>query len=272
MRWLVLVLLLIGVMLSACGEKADSENLKVVVSLSPFDTFVKWIADDRAEVIKLVPSGANPHTYEPSPGKMARVSNSDVYFKAGSGIDFEVAWSGNIEKLNEDIKVFDCSKNLSFNDPHVWVSPRKAEIILKNIYSGLVSVDPANKEFYKNNLNHHLEELSRLDKYIKAALSSSSTDKFIVYHGAWQNFANDYGLEQVAIENAGKKPSAKDMQLIIKTAKENDINVIFTSPQFSEKNAKVIAKEINGQVIKLDPLAVDYIDNLKNVADAIGKT
>ncbi|MCD4816700.1 MAG: zinc ABC transporter substrate-binding protein, partial [Methanosarcinales archaeon] len=94
---------------------------------------------------------------------------------------------------------------------------------------------------------------------------------FMVFHPSWGYFARDYNLTMIAVEVEGKEPSASDLEHLIETAKMNNIRVIFVQPQFSTKSAEVIAKEIGGNVVPVDPLAKDYITNLRKVSNTIAQ-
>lgn len=268
----LLIVFLLFVVLTGCTQTQETDGLNVIVSIAPYGTFVEEIGSERVNVEVMVPKGGNPHTYEPSPQKLTSVSNADVYVKVGTPIEFEVAWFDKIRSVNNEMLVVDSSSGISANDPHIWVSPRMTKTIAKNIYEGLAEADPANKEYYEGNMNDYLEELDSLDEEIQNSVSKMENKNFIVYHGAWENLANDYNLTQIAIEEGGKNPSAKQIQETIKLARRNNITVVFASPQFSTRSAEVIADEINGSVVLIDPLAQDYITNMKKVAEAFGKS
>ena len=90
----------------------------------------------------------------------------------------------------------------------------------------------------------------------------------MVFHPAWGYFAQAYGLEQVAVEMEGKEPGPVDLEELIHYAREEGIKVIFVQPEFSTKSAETIAKAIEGEVIFANPLALDWAENLKEVATA----
>ena len=89
----------------------------------------------------------------------------------------------------------------------------------------------------------------------------------MVFHPSWGYFAKDYGLEQVPIEIEGKAPKPAQLTELIREARADDIHIIFVQPQFSRKNAELVATEINGKVIFIDPLAENWIANLQEVAE-----
>ncbi len=88
----------------------------------------------------------------------------------------------------------------------------------------------------------------------------------MVFHPSWGYFAQNYKLRQVPIEIEGKGPKSSQLRELILFARGEGIKVIFAQPQFSTKSAKLVAREIDGQVITVDPLAEDWLANMKVVA------
>lgn len=284
-RILILLMLLTAVIIagsliySASLNKLDTDNQKigVVVSIPPQAEFVKKVGGNKVDVTVMVPPGANPHTYEPLPEQLSRVSQAKLYTEVGSGIEFENVWMDKIKSINKNMTVINCSEGIIFipntdsdsaneYDTHVWVSPKNAKIMVGNIYRGLIRVDPGNKEYYKTNRDNYLQELDREDKKIRASLSKQKNKKILVYHPAWGYFCRDYGLNQIAIEKNGKEPTPQGIANLIDQAKKDNIKIIFISPQYSRKNADVISSEIGGQVIIIDDLDGNYLDNLNKVS------
>jgi zinc transport system substrate-binding protein len=89
----------------------------------------------------------------------------------------------------------------------------------------------------------------------------------MVFHPAWGYFAHAYGLKQVPIEIEGKEPKPAQLKELIQHTRKNDIKAVFVQPQFSTKSAELVAREIGGQVAFADPLAEDWIANLRQAAD-----
>ncbi len=157
-------------------------------------------------------------------------------------------------------------------DPHIWLSPMQVKKQIDTIYQTLSSVDPANTENYFNNAQVFKNKLDALHAEIELELKALKTDKLMVFHPAWGYFADEYGLEQIAIEQSGKDPTAKELQHIIEEAKEEEIKVIFIQSQFSKAMAESVAEEVGAVVVSIDPLAEDYISNLRNVATTIAES
>ncbi len=153
-------------------------------------------------------------------------------------------------------------------DPHVWLTPANGKIIATNIYNALVAVSPENEAVFTANFEELVAEIEALDARITDTLSGLTRRNFMVYHPAWGYFAEAYGLTQLPIKVGGMDPSARGLAALIDQALEEEISVVFVQPQFSEANARAIAQEIGGGVVKVDPLAFDWLTNLETVAEA----
>jgi zinc transport system substrate-binding protein len=141
-------------------------------------------------------------------------------------------------------------------------------MIAQNIYNALIVANPENEVVFTANYDSLIEEIENLDNRISEILSGTTQRNFMVYHPAWGYFADAYGLNQLPIQTGGTDPSASELAALIDQALEEGISVIFVQPQFSEANANAIAQEIGGEVVKVDPLAYEWLSNLEIVADA----
>jgi zinc transport system substrate-binding protein len=263
----VLIAVLAIVAISHAPKAKTTGKIGVVVTILPQAEFVERVGGDKVTVSIMVPPGQEPHTYAPTLNQLAAVKQAKLYAEVGSGIDFELSYMGSIAEANRNMLVVDCSKGIELieNDPHIWLSPRNAEIMVQNICDGLIQVDPQDREYYIHNENEYLAKLDKLDTDIIGNLTGITNRWFIVFHPAWGYFAADYDLTQVAIEIEGKTPSPKDVADVVQEAKEHDIKMVFASPEFDVKSAQTIAEAIGGRVALIDPLARDYIDNMYKV-------
>ncbi len=151
-------------------------------------------------------------------------------------------------------------------DPHVWLDPTLVKIQAKNIYEALIALYPTQTNEFTKNYEAFLTSIDALDATIQKTLSDIKSRKFIVFHPSYGYFAKRYNLEQIAIEVSGKEPKPSELATIIKEAKEENAKVIFVAPQFSQKSAVSIAKQINGKVVPIDPLAYSWSENLLSIA------
>ena len=287
-RKLAIILMLF---LAVCSQpEGQHDRMRVVVTIPPLAEFVEKIGGDQVRVSVMVPAGASPHSYEPTPGQLADVANANVYVKVGTPIEFEIVWLDKLLATNSAITVCNASQGIDLisiedkhdhtsvighghtNDPHVWVSPQNAMTMVANICQTMIAVDEKNRIYYEKNRDRYLSILDSLDTGIKRTLAQKEQKAFLVYHPAWSYFARAYGIEQIAIEVEGKEPTAKVLQAIINQARQHRTDVIFASPQFNTKSAQLIAREINGTVILIDPLARDYVANIGKIAQMLAAT
>lgn len=276
----VMILLMAAGCVQQQGAVVPADNgtapLTVAVTILPQKQFVDRIAGDYARVIVLVPPGADPHTHEPTPKQLEDISRASVYVKVGSGIEFERAWMDKLSGVNPRMTVVDSSTGIQLisgqseggADPHIWLSPKNAKIMVENTYQGLARADPLHKAEYRANTDSYLKDLDTLDADISHEISKKQIHTIMVYHPAWSYFARDYGLLQIPIETDGKDPTPKGLENLVRQAKAGNITVIFASPEYSTKSADVIAKEIGGSVALVSPLEEDYLGNIRKVSSA----
>ncbi len=297
LHWIIFTLMALQ-FLSVGNVTANTlRPLTVAASILPQKYFIDKIAKGRIKTIIMVPPGANPHTYEPRPKQMVAISFARAYLAIG--IEFEKVWLKKILSQNSHLQLFHVDRGIkekraglvvvsistrqskltnghgmhqvSNPDPHIWLSPVLAKIIALNTAKALIAIDPENKEFYSRNLEMLEQEIDRLHQKIKKLLQNKRNRSFIVFHPAWGYFADAYGLKEVPIEVQGNEPSPKELQKIIAFARKKNIKVILVEPQFSDRSARIISKEIGAALVKVDPLAYDWADNLLNVARLIAK-
>lgn len=266
----------------------------VVVSILPEKTFVEKIAKDLVDVTVMVEPGSSPHAYEPKSSQMISIAKADVYFSIG--VEFENVWLEKFKSQNPKLKFVNLSDPISKIemgghhhedektedksvkeehehsglDPHTWTSPKNVAIMAHSIYKTLAEIDQKNEQLYKANLDTFIKEIEDTDTQIKNLFKNMKPErKFMVFHPSWGYFAKEYGLTQIAVEVDGKNPKPKEMITIINEAKEEQVRAIFAQPEFSDKSAKIIAKEVGIKVETESPLAADWSSNLIKMAKAI---
>lgn len=260
-------------------QTQSSDQVRVVVSVAPQEEFVKAVGKDKVQVTVMVPSGADPHTYEPLPKQMQELSQAQLYLMVGSPLEFELTWMDKMRAMNPQMKVVNTSQGItllpsqgeSSSDPHVWVSPRNARVMVENTYQALVEVDPDNQKYYQENRDQYLERLDQADQNLTHSLQKVNSKKILVYHPAWAYLCRDYGLEQISIEKEGKEPTSQDLTRLVDQARQENITLVFVSPQHNQENAQVIADELGGELVVVDPLASNYLENMAQVAEAFSR-
>ncbi|NVL89447.1 MAG: zinc ABC transporter substrate-binding protein [Desulfobacterales bacterium] len=271
-----------------CAESPidGRDKVKVFVSILPQAYFVERVGGKRVDVSVMVGPGHSPATYEPIPKHMTELDKARLYFRIG--VPFEDVWMVRISRANPRMRVIDTRRGVKLRpmkahyhneggqhhhdstgmkDPHIWLSLRLVKVQARNICDALIFEDPAHRPYYKSNLRAFEHDLDRLDAEIRGVFKNLKTRKFMVFHPAWGYFARDYGLEQIPVEVEGKEPSARTLADLIKVAKQEGITVVFVQAQFSTKNARTVARAIGGRIVRIDPLARDYMKNMKKIAE-----
>jgi zinc transport system substrate-binding protein len=158
------------------------------------------------------------------------------------------------------------------DDPHIWLDPTLVKQQGEHILETLIDLRPEREDYFRDNYNQFAEDLDQLDSDLAETFEPFRGETMLVYHPAFGYLADRYGFEQEHFEIPGKELSPSEVQEIVDEAQEEDIRVVFVQKQFDTSNAELIASEINGQVVKIDPLAKDYFENLRNVANKIAES
>ncbi len=281
----VLVIFLLGIsVVAGCSSKAvsttEEEKPIVAVSIVPQQTFVEAVGGDLVEVIVMIPPGSSPANYEPTPQEMEQFSKSKLYFAIGVPTEEEniipkASETNTMEivRLQEDVSEVYPDRELApgRRDPHIWLSPRRVMVMIRAITREISRIDPDNSHLYEENAQNYIAELEQIDKQIQTILDLVENRKFIVFHPAFGYLADDYGLKMYALEKDGKEATAQRLKEMIDLAKEEDIKIIFFQSEISSRQAQSFAEEIGGETIQLAPLAPNYIDNLRNMAELMAE-
>ena len=282
----IVIVLTLTYGLAASGWAA--ERVSVFVSIAPQVYFVQQIGKDLVDVHVLVEPGADPHTYEPKPQQMVALSKAVLYFAIG--IEFETAKLAKITAVNPRMQVVHTDHGIMKPpmathddhdakdghgedrhqgglDPHIWLSPPLVMLQARSILTALQVVDPAHRSTYEANYRAFILDVVDLDAQLRATFDGLKGSPFMVFHPSWGTFAHTYGLKQVPIEVEGKSPKPAKLKELIQRARSSRIKVIFVQPQFSSKSAQQLSKAIGGRVAVVDPLAQDWANNLRQVAE-----
>lgn len=288
---------------SAAGNSGDTTGaahpLRVFVSILPQVDFVKRIAGDRVEVEVMIDPGQSHHTYEPTPRQISRLAESCAYFQIG--LPFERAVCDRIAQIAPSVRLIDTTQGVTFRemtgfcaahdepahdgnadnprsvhshvgrDPHIWLSPRLVKAQARNIRDALAEIDPAGTAAYNAGLSRLEDDLDELDARIRDRLKPFAERAFLVFHPAYGYFADEYGLEQVAVEEDGKEPSARRLVELVARAKALGIQRVFVQPQFAVGGAKAVADAIGAKVVPLDPMTVEYVRDLWTMAERLAE-
>ena len=140
------------------------------------------------------------------------------------------------------------------HDPHVWLDPMNAKVIIKEIENQLVKLDPDNSSKYKANSKKAQSELDNLTKNIKKDLKGNL--RFVVFHDAYQYFENRFGIKVLGAltVNPDVLPGAEQLTEIREVIEHEKVNCLFSEPQFNPAIIKSISKDTKIKTGVLDPL------------------
>ncbi|MFW6188979.1 MAG: metal ABC transporter solute-binding protein, Zn/Mn family [Planctomycetota bacterium] len=278
---------------AGCGGEPEAPRLEAASvrafgTILPQQYFIERVGGEHVRADVLVEPGQNPHTFEPGPQKMSRLARADVYFLVG--VPFEDVIRDRLRATTPDMRMVDTGKDIKLRsmdshlrgetpsghtaegkDPHVWLDPNNVKKMARRIADALAAIDPSHEPDYRSNLEAFERDLEELDAQIRQICGDLPKRQFMAFHPAFGYFADAYDLQQVAVEVEGKRPSAKDLVHLIERARKNGIKVVFVQKQFSREQAQMIAHEIGGKVVAVDPLAGDYLQNMRRMARAFAE-
>ncbi len=282
MRSVLIIALIIA--LSSCNTTPPAKPGKAVsVSVLPQKYFVEAIAGEGIKVNVMIPPGASHSSYEPTARQMNLLVNSQAYLKIGH-LDFELSWMPRFGGVNPGMKIFDLSEGIDLIagecdhhnepghihsqeegkgiDPHTWMSPGNVKIIATNILNSLNSIFPSDSTVFRSNFNSFMMTVDSVHALYNQNASKLKGRSFIIYHPALAYLARDYGMEQIVLEFEGKEPPPAHIKAIIDLAKEKNIGFIFVQKQFSLDNSRSLAKEINAEIIPIDPMDENWKEQM----------
>ena len=259
------------------GTEKPAVTVTVTVTISPYKYFVDQIAKGKVDVNVMVSNGNNPETYEPYAQQMMELSKSALYLKVGS-IGFEQTWMKKLQDNAPDMKVIDTSvgikpaKTPGGNiDPHVWMSCSNARIIASNILKALCELEPKHKTFFEKNYQSLLKIIDKRDSVIRKSFKDHPelVRKFVIYHPILTYFARDYQLEQLAIEEEGREPSASQLKSLIERARKEKIKFCLIQAEFANRNTTTFINESHTKPMDINPLQGEWNWAMQEVSLAV---
>jgi len=259
------------------SEKLNDGKIGVGVSIGPEVEFVKAVGGDKVDVTLMMPPSADPHSYEPLPNQLSQVSNAKMYAEIGTSLEFETNYMDNIKAANPNMLIVNTSKGINLIpnsaegeantvDPHVWVDPKNAEIMVNNIYDGLVEVDPGDKEYFTKNRDNYIQQIKELDSNTTKLLKSKNGSYILIYHPSFGYYAKDYNMTQIGAMINDEEPSPQRIAMMIDIAKKYNIKTLYSEPQYNLNFMESIASQAGARVVTVNDLDENYLENMAKIA------
>jgi zinc transport system substrate-binding protein len=261
-----------ALLLAACNQSAGpSGKLLVVTSFYPLYEFARDVAGPPAQVISLVPTGVEPHDWEPSPQDLTRIRDARLFIYNGAGLEpwvaklvQDAAISGPLMvRASEGIPLLTVgassnagARDRAAPDPHVWLDPVLAQSMVETIRVALVTVDAAHAAAYTENARALTAKLRALHEAFETGLRLCARREVVTSHAAWAYLAKRYGLTVVPVMGAAleSEPSPAQLASIVRFAREKHVKYIFFETLASPKLAETLAREVGAQTLVFNPV------------------
>ncbi len=248
----------------------------IACTIPPITSLVRAVGGQEFEYVTVLPAGANPHTYEPSPKQLLKAGSSKLIFAAGGGID---SWAAKfktegrkIAELGELLK----KEGAEVRNPHFWLNPQMGRRSLFIIARELSRIKPEKWDYFYGRACEYSGRIDSMVMNEKEGIEKLRSRGVIVYHDAWEEFAEAFGLEVVDIiaKNPALEPTFQEIKKVIEMGRERGVKAVLKEKPFPGKLPETVASEIGAKVVEVDPLfAGDYIEsmraNLKKIEEAL---
>jgi zinc transport system substrate-binding protein len=288
-------------------NESQASTPLIAVSILPQEWFVSRIGGERVRVLVLAGPGQNPHNYEPGPRQLSSLAGAGAWIL--SGTEFEITLCPKIERLFPVLSIVDGTAGVTFRkleehdegdhdeneaelylsnpysptqqsraptshdiDRHTWLGLEPAKILAVHIRDTLSAIDPANTDYYAENCRALEQDIDSEFATLRRELAPLWGSNVFVYHPSFGYFLDEFGIRQQAVETGGKSPGPRELSRLIALAKKEQPAAIFVQAQFPVSAAKTVADAVGAELISLDPLAPDWLANIRHMGEALKAT
>ena len=243
-----------------------SPPLKVVATLPILKEFAEQVGREHVEVRTLITGLESEHSYSPKPSDLKALGEARLLLEVGLGLE---GWVGGLVKNadNTRLRVITTSAGVALirdhasnasseGNPHIWMDPENAKVMVRHIADALIAADAAHKDAYLANLADYLQRLDQTQRELMGRVALLRDRRIVTHHPAWPYFARRFGfqIEGDIIQQIGMEPSSMHLAEIAKRIKAGKIKVIVSEPQFNQKIVKALADETGARIVVLSPL------------------
>ena len=262
-----------------------SEPLNVVVTIPVLQDFAEQVGGFHVRVISLLSGLENEHTYSPKPSDLVAVRKAHVFIEVGMGLE---VWVGALVRNagNASLLVVTTSRDVAriadlvpdsvphghgAGNPHVWLDPENAKLMIGQIADAFAGADPAHADEYRANRDRYVGRIDALEAELVGRLQRVADRRIVVHHPAWPYFARRFGFDIAGeiVTQPGAESSARHMQALVRKIREGHIRVIVSEPQLNQKLPQMLARETGARLVVLTampgalPGTGSYLDMLR---------
>lgn len=265
-----IVIIFCALLAVACGgnDAPTDDRPTITVAIAPLRWLTEAIVGDDVRIEVLIPAGASPETFEPTPRQITAMIDSRAVYTVGL-MEFERSLTSRAgiatTPLCEGIETIGGHYHNGHShgaDPHIWTSPRELRVMAENMYRHLRTIFP-DSTCYDERYAQLDSALVELDHYVASCWAMSERDYFVIYHPALTYYARAYGIEQVAIEQEGREPSARSLTDLIERARRDGVKRVFYQRPYPASVVEVTAEAIGAEAVEIDPLAEDVYSMIR---------
>lgn len=274
-------------MLAGCTHGDDKPTL--AVSVEPQRQLLEALVGDRYDVVTVLPTGANPETFEPTVNGRMIIDRALLYFTI-SNLPFEQSVA---KSLSDNVKIVDSAAGISpvygthshddddddddndhdshhhgSDDPHKWASVRNARIIAANMAKALCELDPDGADTYNKNLADLDAKLADADIRLTKQLKDAPRT-FAIWHPSLSYFARDYNLEQIAVGFENKELSPRQLAEVSQHIANSGATVLLMQQEYDARQSSTLTKMLGIKTVTINPLDYNWLSQLTTVADAL---
>ena len=278
------------------GTMAEARDpIPIVVTIPVLKDLAEQVGGPHIRVTSLLSGYENEHTYSPKPTDLIAVRKARLLFEIGMGLEVWVSslvknagsrslrvitTSQGVELIRDDADAHEGTHHDGeVGNPHIWLDPENVAIILRHITEALIEVDPSHTAEFRTNQAAYLQQLDQLEKELSARIQRLSDRRFIAHHPAWPYLAKRFNLDIVGTIHmqSGTEPSALHLQALIQKVRRDNIKVIVSEVQLSQRLPELLARETKAHVVVLTTMpgglagTATYLDMLRyNVLQLAG--
>ena len=298
----LVIVLMVAMVLAACGSRpAQGDGLKVVASTTLVGDVVREVGGQYIDLSVILPVGTDPHTFEPRPQDMAMLSDGQLVFINGLGLEealkpsLDANVKGRIVEVSQGIDALpfvaghegnsnDRKENpRATGDPHTWMDPNNTIIWTQNIAAALAQADPVHASDYNANAQAYINKLKELDGWIRQKVEQvpGENRKLVTDHAVLAYFAKKYGFEQVGLVvpalSTNAAPSAQELAALEDTIRKIGVQAIFVSKEANPAISSQVAQDTgvnlvpiySGSLGEAGSGAETYLDWMRHNVNAI---